>query len=347
MIIDLKHFIEQGTVHWRELETILDGLRNHPAKRMHMQELRRFHYLYERVSSDLAKLSELSGEQQTRRYLESLVARAYGEIHESRRKPARAHPLRWFFVTFPRTFRRHKRCFAVSVLVMLLGCVVGGLLVGLDMSAREVLMPFPQLLQDPSDRVAREESVLRDRLSGQKAQGAAFYMTHNTQVSLLVMALGATWGIGTALLLFSNGVMLGAVALDYVQAGESQFLLGWLLPHGVTEITAILLAGQAGFVLAAVLIGWGDRRRLRERLRRVSGDLVTLITGVAVLLVWSGVVEAFLSQYHEPALPYALKIGLGAIEMALLALWLMASGKHGVAKDDDKTAEATPRVAAT
>ena len=32
---------------------------------------------------------------------------------------------------------------------------------------------------------------------------------------------------------------------DYILAGESVFLLGWLLPHGAIEIPAILLAGQA------------------------------------------------------------------------------------------------------
>jgi uncharacterized membrane protein SpoIIM required for sporulation len=56
-------------------------------------------------------------------------------------------------------------------------------------------------------------------------------------------------------------------------------------------------------VLAAALIGWGDRRGLRARLRAVRPDVVTLVFGVALLLVWAGIVESFLSQYHEPVLP--------------------------------------------
>ena len=46
-------------------------------------------------------------------------------------------------------------------------------------------------------------------------------MTHNTQVTLTAMALGMTWGIGTLVIIFSNGVMLGAVAADYLLAGQS------------------------------------------------------------------------------------------------------------------------------
>jgi len=49
--------------------------------------------------------------------------------------------------------------------------------------------------------------------------------------------------------------------------------------------------------------------------------------GVAGLLIWAGFVEAFLSQYHEPIIPYWAKISFGAIELGLLALFLARSGR--------------------
>jgi hypothetical protein len=143
-----------------------------------------------------------------------------------------------------------------------------------------------------------------------------------------------TWGIGTILILFSNGVMLGAVVVDYVRAGQTKFLMGWLMPHGVIEIPAILIAGQAGLMLAGALIGWGRRVPLAARLREISRDLVTLIFGVALLLVWAGLVEAFLSQYHEPIIPYSVKIGFGFAELLLLVLYLSKSGSSGSDKSD-------------
>jgi uncharacterized membrane protein SpoIIM required for sporulation len=138
-----------------------------------------------------------------------------------------------------------------------------------------------------------------------------------------------TWGVGTITLLFYNGVILGAVVVDYTAAGQTKFLLGWLLPHGAFEIPAILIAGQAGLVLAGALIGWGQRTSLRLRLRAIAGDLVTLIAGVALFLVWAGFVEAFLSQYHEPVIPYGVKIGFGITELFLLILFFGKCGtKH-------------------
>ena len=79
-------------------------------------------------------------------------------------------------------------------------------------------------------------------------------------------------------------------------------------------------------VLAAALIGRGQRLTLAQRLRAVSGDLVTLIAGLALLLVWAGLVEAFFSQLHSPILPYPVKIAFGVLELALLTVFFWKSG---------------------
>ena len=65
---------------------------------------------------------------------------------------------------------------------------------------------------------------------------------------------------------------------------------------------------------------------LRKRLRTISGDLVTLISGVAILLVYAGIIESFLSQYHQPVISYEFKIAFGTIELLLLMLFLSKSG---------------------
>ena len=82
---------------------------------MTLDELQRFHRLYERTAADLARIATFSAEPETRRYLETLVARAYGEMHETREKRRRIQPLVWFFRTFPQTFRRHARQFYLSL----------------------------------------------------------------------------------------------------------------------------------------------------------------------------------------------------------------------------------------
>jgi uncharacterized membrane protein SpoIIM required for sporulation len=327
MIINLRKFIIEERPFWTELETFLDKLEQEPEYRMDLRHVERFHYLYQRASSGLSKLMTFSAEPNTRVFLESLVGRAYGVIHETRERPHRLAPLRWFFQTFPRTFRRHIKAFWISVTAMMLGCLLGGFLIAVDPDSKQILMPFGHLLGDPSERVAQEEKSGNDRLANARTAFSSQLMTHNTQVSIFTLALGITFGIGTAIMLFYNGVILGAVAVDYVLAGESKFLLGWLLPHGSIEIPAILLAGQAGFILAGALIGWQQSLSLRMRLRIISADLVTLICGIALMLVWAGIIESFFSQYHEPVVPYEVKIAFGLVELVLLGFFLSRSGR--------------------
>jgi uncharacterized membrane protein SpoIIM required for sporulation len=331
MIIDLQKFVNEEQKYWQELETILHQMEEDPFHKMSLKQLEHFHYLYQRVASDLVQVKTFAAEKEILTYLESLVGRAYCEIHETRGKPHGFKPGGWLKHTFPRTFRRHARLFMLATLIMVMGSLFGAIVLIIDPDAKRIIMPFPHLLQSPSDRVATEENARSDRMEGHKTSFASMLMTHNTRVSINVLALGFTWGIGTIIMLFFNGILLGAVAVDYILEGETVFLLGWLLPHGVIEIPAVLIAGQAGLLVARTLIGRSDRTPLKQRFRHVLPDLTTLIFGVAILLVWAGLVEAFLSQYHEPFIPYGVKIGFGLIELAALIWFLGRSGKQNPA----------------
>jgi len=339
VILDLDHFVEREQGFWRELEGFLRRIDDRPEMGFSLGEAQRFHYLFQRASSDLAKIQTFSAEPEMRAYLENLVARSYSHVHEERSQ-RKSTVRRWFGVTFPATFRRHYRAFWLAVFATVLGAAFASVAVRLDPEAKHVILPFGHLMGDPSERVEIEEKRAagdEDALAGQKGRFSAYLMNNNIRVSILALALGLSYGVGTLGVLFYNGAILGAVFTDYISAGESVFLLGWLLPHGVIEIPAIFIGSQAGLVLGRAMLGWGTNARLRHRLRAVRGDLVTLITGAAILLVWAGLVEAFLSQYHEPVIPYFLKIVFGVVELTLLVLYLAFAGR----KDDREAGEET------
>lgn len=335
MILDFARFIETERPYWTALEKTLDWMDSDPSRKMPLEDLERFHVLYQRASADLARVAPLASESDLARYLERLVSRAYAEVHESRDR-RRFRPWRWFTADFPRTFRRHIRAFQLSVALTLLGVAFGAMALKIDSEAKSVIMPFSGLEGSPSERVAQEKKEQGKHLAGHKTGFSAMLMTHNTQVTIFTLALGMTFGFGTIVLLFYNGVILGAVAFDYIHAGESVFLMGWLLPHGVIEIPAILIGGQTGFVIAHALIGWGSRISRMERMRAIVRDVVTLTGGAALMLVWAGIVEAFLSQYHEPVIPYGAKIAFGLVEAALLTLFLARAGTQSTAARDSQ-----------
>lgn len=330
MILDLPRFVAGARPRWAELEGLLSALEADPGAERDVAFLAQLHLLYERTAADLGRVRTFASEPDLVRHLEALVARAYAEIHESRERRSRLSLRRLAGLVLrdaPRAVRRHPWALLSATLLTLAGMAFGALALGIDPEAKRALVPFEHLLGDPSERVRQEEAGASQAADGRRAAFSSFLVTHNVRVAVFAFALGGTAGAGTAVLLFHNGVVLGAVAFDYARAGEARFLLGWLLPHGTIEIPAFLLAGQAGLVLGASLLARGSRVPLAARLRGVLPDLVAILALVVGLLAWAAIIESYLSQHHEPALPYGLKIGLGLLEGALLAGFLLRAGR--------------------
>jgi len=328
VILDLDRFIARERPFWEELGGLLDLQADNPSRRPSLDESRHFYYLYRRASADLVKLKTFAGEVETSRYLENLVARAYALLHESGGESVPFRPREWFFRTFPATFRRHWIAFALSIGTFLIGTAfgAGALAINYDLKADFIPPQFSHLNEKPSDRVEREEKRDFDAFQGRHAFSAQL-MTHNTKVTIMTMVTGFFWGILTVVLLFYNGTIIGVVIFDYITDGQGVFLTAWLLPHGSFELPAIFMGGQAGLVIAHTMFGWGTNLKLRQRFARIRGDLLTLVAGAALLLIWAGIVESFLSQYHSPGF-YPWKIGFGAVQLIALVVYLSLCGRR-------------------
>lgn len=333
MILDLERFQGQARPRWGNLESLLAVLESRPDRRLHPAEAEQLQELYAQTGADLNRVTHGALAPDLRQYLERLVARAYAELYYA--PPTRSEmwqPRRWLriFTAFPEAFRRQSRYFALATLITVLGCALGGLAVRYDPASVDVLLPA-DYLRNPGQRVHEEEKGQSRHLQSAQIEAAfsAELIRHNIQVALLAAALGVTFGIGTTLLLFENGVLLGAVAVRYTQQGFGLFMTAWLLPHGVFEIPSILIAGQAGFYLARLLLRRREDRNVRQSMR----EWLLLIAGLAMMLVWAGIMEAFFSQQHAPVLPYGFKVAVGAAELALLTIYLLLIGRRDTAAE--------------
>lgn len=330
MILNLERFQAQARPRWKKLEALIGSLESRPDRRLNPAEAEQLQELYAQVAADLNRVTHGALAPELRQYLERLVGRAYAELyHAPAMRSEIWQPRRWLriFTAFPESFRRQSRYFVLSLLVTVLGCALGGLAVSYDPASVDVLLPA-DYLHNPGERVHEEEQGQRQHPHSAQTEAAfsAQLIRHNIQVALLAAALGVTFGIGTALLLFENGILLGAVAVHYTKQGFGLFMTAWLLPHGVFEIPSILIAGQAGFYLARLLLHRSEDRNVRHSMR----EWLVLVAGLAMMLVWSGVMEAFFSQHHAPVLPYGFKIAVAAAELALLTIYLSLVGRKEI-----------------
>jgi uncharacterized membrane protein SpoIIM required for sporulation len=144
-------------------------------------------------------------------------------------------------------------------------------------------------------------------------------MTNNISVSFLAFALGITFGLGTLYLMVFNGLMVGTLAGLCYTHGLGIPFWSFVLPHGVIELTAIFIAGGAGFLLGGALLFPGDLPR-KDALPKRARQAGRLILGCVPLLVIAGIVEAFFSPIQVHA---GLKFGMAGLLLALLLCYLL------------------------
>jgi uncharacterized membrane protein SpoIIM required for sporulation len=327
---DVNRFVRERGPDWQRLETMLVQIERSGMRGLSLGQARGFARLYRRVSSDLVHAQTAALNAAVLDYLNDIVARAFAVVHASSRP--RAKPLRRFFlVEFPRRFRAEWRLIALAAVVLLAGAATGAVCVARDPYALGALIPDDHQHISPSERVRHEERGSGEMHGDSAAAFSGWLFTHNMEVSFLVFALGLTYGLGTLGLLFFNGVPLGALAVQYHQDGQGLFFWAWILPHGVTELTVVCIAGGAGFIVARGL--WLPGRTTRTlSVATEAHTATTLLLGGLPLLALAGLIEGSISQLHAPALPYFAKLTFAVLLAIALFSFLLRAGRE----DDER-----------
>ena len=327
--MELAEFVEQRRPKWDALERVLDTVEREGVSRLSLDDARNLSRLYRAVSSDLLWVRARAGAADLSGYLNDLVGRAYAITYPGKRLRIAAIG-RFLSMGFPDVLAREWRMFIASLMLFIAGAGFGWIGMVFDPEAAPYLVPEMHQDFDPTRR-AEDEKTREVASTDQQAAFTSFLFTHNIQVAFFCFALGLTAGLGTAILMFLNGVMLGSLAWVYASKGLTGWFWAWILPHGIPEITAIVIAGAAGFVLARALVAPKGLSR-REALKREGVTALQLLLGTLALFVLAGFIEGTISQIHPPKLSvafkvsFALMVGSGVYAYlwsgALRRLWL-------------------------
>lgn len=301
---------------WRELETLVERVERRGPGALSAEEALRLAQIYRATVSALSVARAISLDLNTRLYLEALCARAFLFVHGTRDSLGRLLE-RFLRADLPRTVRGARLHVLVAALVMSLGAVIAYWLTAADSGWYEAFVPA--YLAGERTPAASDETLLETlRDTGEAAELLAFstrLFVHNAGVAILAFALGFALGIPTLLLLFHNGLILGAFVALFAERGLGLEAVAWLSIHGTTELLAIALAGGAGLVLGDAVAFPKARDRMSE-LASAGRRAARLIVGAVCLLMIAGVLEGVGRQTVQET-EARLAIGLGA-----LGLWL-------------------------
>lgn len=118
--------------------------------------------------------------------------------------------------------------------------------------------------------------------------------TNNVRVAFAAFAGGLTAGVLTLVSLAFNGFQVGLVSGLAVRAGDGEALVRLIVPHGLLELSLIVVAGAAGLRVGWALLRPGHRSRL-DALVEEGRAGVEMALGAGLLLVPCGLIEGFVT----------------------------------------------------
>ena len=156
--------------------------------------------------------------------------------------------------------------------------------------------------------------------AGERASLSAGIFTNNIRVTFLSFAGGVPVGLGTGFVDVYNGITIGAIGGLAAEGGAAERFVVLVAPHGVLELSCIVVASAAGLRMGWALVEPGVHRR-GEALTRAAREGAEIVLGTMPWLVLAGLVEGFVTPKYIGLGP-ALVVGfaLGAVYWAFVVM---------------------------
>lgn len=252
--------------------------------------------------NDLGYAKTFYPQSKVTQYLNGLASRIYLGIYKNKREES-SRIVRFWKTELPLTVRRYHRELLCSFMIFTLLAVMAAFSAAHDESfVRGIL--GDGYVEGTEENIAKGDpfGVYKDK---DQLSMFVYIAFNNIRVAFMVFVGGIFLSLGTAWFLFTNGVMVGAFQYMFFAKGLgwSSVLVIWI--HGTLEISAIIIAGGAGFILGNSILFPGTRRRV-DSLKQGAKDGIKLMIGLVPVFIAAAFLEGFITRYT--AMPKWLSI---------------------------------------
>lgn len=145
------------------------------------------------------------------------------------------------------------------------------------------------------------KKIAQDAIDQPNAEWSLFWTIffNNARAALLVIVFGLFFGIYPLFMLVMNGILLGYVSANTAQQSSLFTVLKSILPHGILELPAIILACalglRGGILMAKWLISLASPTRSKlvaEQFRTFFRALLPLCLLIVATLLIAALVES-------------------------------------------------------
>lgn len=305
---------------WKTLESLLQRAEKKGLAALTVNESMQLCQLYRQVSIDLSRARADQAHPQVLRLLNQLVGRAHGQVYRSQNMQL-SNAWKFLLTGFPQLVRKH------AILILLTMALFYGTTLATAVAVvNNPLLAYSLFDEDKVEyeniRLEKHEGEYKGNFTFSVEQSSligATIIVNNIRVCMLSFATGALLGLPCLIILIFNGRMLGTLEGMMINAGYFVDFNALILTHGVLELTAICISGAAGLLLAKAIIAPGLLPR-RQALKAVAMDALGLLLGCMVILVFAGLIEAYVTPHFSQSVRFSVAFITGVLLLSYILL---------------------------
>jgi uncharacterized membrane protein SpoIIM required for sporulation len=314
-------FIRQNIEKWKRFESVIDSASK--------QDPGLLADAYTEITTDLSFSRSHYPHSRITIYLNNLASALHNTLYKNK-KESHSRIFRFWKTEIPLVMYASRRELLYAFLIFAVSAAIGCVSTLNDHDFARLIMGDGYIDMTLANIEKGNPMGVYDRMS---AMPMFFYITiNNIRVSFVIFVMGCLTGFGTGIMLFANGVMIGSFETFCFQQqiGTESLLAVWL--HGTLEISAIVVAGAAGFALGNGWLFPGTYSRSHAFVAGAKRGL-KIIVGTVPVFILAGFVESFLTRHTEA--PNWLRGGFILLSLTFVIYYyivLPIKLHHGISK---------------
>ena len=268
---------------------------------------------YVQLTNDLAYAQTYYRESKTLLYLNSLASQAHQKIYINK-KESKNRVISFWKYEFPLFFRQYHLMLFYTFLLFAISTCIGIISTLNDDSFVRLILGDAYVNETISNIEKGDPTAIYK--SGSEIGTFLGITINNIRVGFLAYAFGVITSIGTAWILFRNGVMLGAF-FTFFYNQDLLFTASksiWL--HGTIEISVIVIAGCAGLVMGNSILFPKTFSRRISFLRGAKDGLKIVVSTIPFFII-AGFIEGFITRYSNMPVWLAMTIIFGSLSLII------------------------------
>lgn len=295
-------FVKRNKERWQEFEKALNATQQpHPDK---LAEI------FIQLTDDLSFARTQYPNSRTTNYLNTLASKIHLEIYRNKKEDKNRFITFWKKEVPAVVYESRKQLFYAFVIFMV-ACLLGGISAMHDETFVRLILGDDYVNMTLTN--IERGNPMAVYASSEEADMFFMITLNNIKVSFLAFAAGLIFSVGAGYILFSNGVMVGAFLTFFIKEGLFAHAASVIMLHGTIELSSIVIAGGAGFVMGNSFLFPGTYSRLTS-FKMGAKRGMKIIVGLVPLFIMAGFIESFITRYaFMPDFFKLLIIGLSAL----------------------------------